>query len=263
MHGILIGNLTTPTTVYPGIILYPDRTSDERVMADTLATPTRPNPARSRSGTTATTASTASHLISPSLLRVASSSSTSTVRLSKDHAGQSGLRVDNDDDGTIGDPIGGGGGEMSLGIPQAGPSRSRTPSLYLGKKEGSTRSPSHGLSPSSTGNSSSSLSPSLSPSPSREVIPDSVEQNGTGAEAGGSNLADARIGLKRLISRDLTTNPVMKPTLSPTLSSNISGNGEAKGTGRGTVMGNGKGKERESESKAKLRHKSTFGTSAG
>ncbi|KAG7544234.1 hypothetical protein FFLO_03347 [Filobasidium floriforme] len=134
---------------------------------------------------------------------------------------------------------------MSLGIPQAGPSRSRTPSLYLGQKEGSIRSRSRGLSPSSTGNSTSSLSPSLSSSPSREIQPESVEQNGTGTEAGGSNLADARIGLKRLISRDLTTNPISKPTLSPTLSPNISGNGEAKGTDRGMVLGNGKGKERE------------------
>ena len=228
-------------------------------MAETLTTPTRENPARSRSGTTATTASTASHLISPSLLRVASSSSTSTVRLSKDHAGQNGIRADNDAGGTRGDPMEGG---MSLGIPQAGPSRSRTPSLYLGKKEGSIRSRSRGLSPSSTGNSSSSLSPSLSPSPSREVIPDSVEQNGTGAEAGGMNLADARIGLKRLISRDLTTNPVSKPTLSPTLSPNISGNGKVKVTDRGIVMGNGKGKEREGESKAKSRHVTTCTTAA-
>ena len=183
-------------------------------MGDTLTTPIKTTTTRSRSGTTTSTL-----LVSPSLLRVASSSSTSTVRVSKDHAGQSGLRDDHQVE-SLDD-------QAMLGVP--GPSTSRTPSL-IQRTSGSARTSRSGSRErrSSRDFAGRSSSGSSSSSPSRiasSVVPG---QHGTG----GSGLEDVRIGLKRLISRE--TQPVPTPVVSP------------------IVVDKGKGKESKGKSLCRL-----------
>lgn len=151
-------------------------------MSDTLTTPIKTTASRSRSGTTSSTL-----LVSPSLLRLASSSSTSTVRLTRDHAGQSGLRDEEQLDE-----------QTMLGV--AGPSSSRTPSLVQRTSEGSiSRSASRSRGRLSSPGSGVRRSLNSSPTPSGESLPTAAEQSG----ARTPGLQDARIGLKRLISKEI------------------------------------------------------------